>query len=816
MDTINTIFYFPESLTFEDYSNKLNRGEISGRTIVLANEQKAIYKNGKKYGGLDEQELRAFIDSLSGNSWISDEIDGAKGDITRISELEAQLRDLINQTKSRLDDEIENKDSDIQQKVEELMIDAQWIQENFPQGVTEWDDDWNSELEAYLRTVGYWTTDTNGNTITQWSKLQQSVDTIKSQVNNLTQNGSLTTALTTTIEQKIQDDIAALSLNTTYANKDAEKLLAWMYSGLDLNSSADTTFAQLQSMSKNNFKSAISSIKTYVNKLKSGDYVATADISTYVGDVISGMISQASDNNALSALYAKSESNKNHIAQIMVGITGNSSTASISTAIGNALSNYTSTTTFNTVKQNIESAIKDSNGNYISSASLKQRVSDVESQIAIITGTGSNSAGFITKSNLKSAISEMFATDTGGDVTASVITSINDGKSEVKISADAVTIDAYLQAGKASFNGNVQASSFQTGTKKQNGIVVLSEDFDESTANKKKAYFAYDSTQGGITMYFYKTDGDSGAWKRIDLGATAVSENEQDFRQDTYYYIGDKLSYTVIPTDLQATTIYTYRSRDLAYDQPSTASNYITGYYISGKSYNKMLTTLQDIISGNYTPTLGQNGTQTDGLWDSGYLASNACWGSSIIREIHSDGTRVKSGMLYLTPSALTDILTVAYFNNGVLQDTYGVRITIGIRDLYLDANGNIKKAVLAPVVCVESNTVNTTSQNTAAVFKRANSKKSSICIAYDGIIAQRNTQNSLFSNYYVYCHYTSTTILKALTYTIPDDYTRSNSSITRAFDHTGTATVINPTSTAYPYPYSSSLSSYSGTQFYT
>ena len=48
---INTIFYFPESLTFEDYTNLFTSGEISKNTIVFAKEQRAIYMGGDNYTG---------------------------------------------------------------------------------------------------------------------------------------------------------------------------------------------------------------------------------------------------------------------------------------------------------------------------------------------------------------------------------------------------------------------------------------------------------------------------------------------------------------------------------------------------------------------------------------------------------------------------------------------------------------------------------------------------------------------------------------------------------------------------------------------
>lgn len=47
---IDTIFYYPQSLSFDDYRTQLENEEISPDTIVFAHDQKAIYKGGEKYG----------------------------------------------------------------------------------------------------------------------------------------------------------------------------------------------------------------------------------------------------------------------------------------------------------------------------------------------------------------------------------------------------------------------------------------------------------------------------------------------------------------------------------------------------------------------------------------------------------------------------------------------------------------------------------------------------------------------------------------------------------------------------------------------
>ena len=46
---INTIFYFPETLTFDDYKSQVQLGEISPKTIVFAKQQQGVYMGGISY-----------------------------------------------------------------------------------------------------------------------------------------------------------------------------------------------------------------------------------------------------------------------------------------------------------------------------------------------------------------------------------------------------------------------------------------------------------------------------------------------------------------------------------------------------------------------------------------------------------------------------------------------------------------------------------------------------------------------------------------------------------------------------------------------
>ena len=486
---INTIFYFPSSLTFEEYSNQLNQGEISERTIVFADAQKAIYKGGKKYGGTSLQEFHDLIDTLYDDSWISDEITNIKADIIQAVARMDQFNTLVTNIGDTLDQEIEDRDANIQNKVEQLMIDAQWLQDNFPQGVTQWDSGWNQDIEAYLQTVGYWTTDGSNQKVTRWSKLQQQINSIESSVNNLTVNGNLTQTLTTSIQQLINGKIASLQLGTTYASTEkvdnVEKLLAWMYSGLESSASEETTFSEMSSMAKNNFISAISDIRTQVNKVANGDFVAQTEVASKVGDTIATMLLQSSSDNGLAGMSARlnaveqeSSTTTQNVADLILGVTGSSSTADISTAVSNVLSGFAAssdvTSDITSAKSEIYSAIgaKDTNNNFISIASLKTLVDGHTSQISGLASTADVSAGFVAKTDLDSAVATLVAQN-GSSVKANVEAAVSNGISNVTITADQINLNGLVTALNARID-DLQVTQLAYGTSNDDLCVKIS------------------------------------------------------------------------------------------------------------------------------------------------------------------------------------------------------------------------------------------------------------------------------------------------------------------------------------------------------
>lgn len=755
---INTIFYFPNSLTFEEYTEMLAGGDIAPRTIVFADAQKSIYKDGKKYGDISEQKFRDLLDAVENDSWISDELDGVKGDIIRnrdalnnldnlidqsiqgiqsdITEANqriSSLNDSISTVNSNLNTAISNRDAAIQTKVENLFDNAEWLSENFPQGQTNWDSRWDSDLESYLLTVGYWDVDEQtGEKTTKWSQLQSSVDSISSSVNDLKTNGNLTQAMTSSIESLISNDIASLSLGTTYATiasvDDVEKIVEWFYSGITSSSQADKTVAQMSAMSKSDFIAAISDIRTQVDKVANGDFVAQTEVSSKVGDTITNMLLQSSSDNALAALSAKANANSDNISALILGMTGSTSTANLATSVSTALTNLTSgfatTSDVNGAKSEIYSAIdakdgsgnfislaavktqtdrvangdfvaqtqvqakvgdavstmlaqastdnalaalsakadansdnisalilgmtgststanlstnvstalnnltsglasssditsakseiysaisaKDSSDNFISLAALKTQADADHAQVSLLATNKADASGVVAKSELGTAVASLFAST--GDAQnptakANVVAVVKDNKSALNLTAQDVNIDGYLTAGDATFKGDVEATSFTTGASNEVGITVLAGEFDptDPNANTHKAYFAYDSDQGGITMWFYCNN----VWKRIDLASASVTEDPNTFIRSVLY---------------TGTIVGTY----LLQDYTNITANYsrLTGKYYSTTSAvdaNLLTATGYEFYSDTWYPAtiefFSEDPTGTNGMY---------------------------------------------------------------------------------------------------------------------------------------------------------------------------------------------------------
>ena len=58
---INTIFYFVESLSYDEYREMCVSGKIAMRTIVFARQQRAIYKGGDMYCPMEDSTFLSIL-----------------------------------------------------------------------------------------------------------------------------------------------------------------------------------------------------------------------------------------------------------------------------------------------------------------------------------------------------------------------------------------------------------------------------------------------------------------------------------------------------------------------------------------------------------------------------------------------------------------------------------------------------------------------------------------------------------------------------------------------------------------------------------
>lgn len=330
---------------------------------------------GRLYNGIID--FLAVIDGEGGagydDSALRDAIERINSIIAELDKSIENLNNLADQERDRLDEVVENLDKEINDKVEKIFDDADQLSDHADtirdlvnEGEVYWQSGWNEKIEAYLQEVGVWAR--NGDIIkTQWSQITQSVDQIKSQVadveqdldgkvttaqwseivqkantieqnvNKLINQGDISEALQASIKQSIDDKVASLELETTYAKidtEDAKKVLEWMYSGLKNQSSRDLTFNELVSAGKSGMNNAISSIRTQVEKLENGDYVATGSFESKVDDVITGLYNEAYKDKASTAIFSKLKKNSEDIASIVTSITGDASEVDIATKMG--------------------------------------------------------------------------------------------------------------------------------------------------------------------------------------------------------------------------------------------------------------------------------------------------------------------------------------------------------------------------------------------------------------------------------------------------------------------------------------------------
>lgn len=545
---INTIFYFVD--TEQEYTNKYNSGEIKPYTIVFVKGTKTIWKDGVRYGGLTQQEINTIVNGSE------DEIMNL---IDQINDTIDDINSAIGEEKDRLDDLISDLNGEIQDKVEDLFSDSQWIQQNFPQGiVNNWQSGWNENLKQYLQTVGLWDYENDGSIVTKWSQLRQQIDSISSEVDNISEgiSGDVN-MLQSQITQEINDRNQAITqINNTFASSITDvnglkQVVEWMYSGLRSSAGADQSFAEIIASGKNGMSSAISDLRTSVESL--GDtYVAKSSLTSSVDSAISGIINAASGTYANTSIFSKIDDNSDDIAAIATKITGDTSQVSASAKIANMTASVVTSA-------NIDSAV---------AALSAQTKTDLGEDIAATVFAEANKNGSTITLNADQINlngQTTFDTAIGNKIdariaNANVITQSN-------INGE---VEAILEGGNANFNGDVVANTLTAGDTEVTGLNIhtTGDEIQFRQGDEKKAYFV--ANGGGLQLYIKNESGD---WKCIDFtNWSSVQGQSTDYTPVTYYNI-------LSTANVTQSILYRNETDHKLYNSPRSDASLINGTF---------------------------------------------------------------------------------------------------------------------------------------------------------------------------------------------------------------------------------------------
>lgn len=282
---INTIFYFPESLTFDQYTNLLDSDTDEGiarRTIVFARQQGKIYNNGKSYG-ITSSDVQSLINTAKEDLEASD-FNIMHAIETQSSEFSSGMSDLQSQIASNIQTAINTAKAG--------------------------DDEIKTSLGLTNSNVSIVSNKTN--------QLETRIDGF-SEGNNI----KYTQALQSVLDIGISNNAAFNNISSRWAVADGnQNLLRWMAAGFASQVSNDTNFATVFSSYQdtvNGHTQNISAIQTKANE-NEAKLNALANWSNGNFDSFkAGLISSADVEGAMASLIAESSTIRSAITTYVNG-----------------------------------------------------------------------------------------------------------------------------------------------------------------------------------------------------------------------------------------------------------------------------------------------------------------------------------------------------------------------------------------------------------------------------------------------------------------------------------------------------------------
>lgn len=616
---INTIFYFVDDETF-DYNTALQQETISPYTIVFNKFDKTIKMGGVSYGQMNRTDVVASLGNISDILPVATNVALGAIKIGYTSNVGTQnrnygvqldennrafvsvpwtdtitpeyddsaLRGDIATERQRIDTFIQNLSTAIQEKVEDLLEDAQWVEENLTEGQVGGQS--TDTTEELLRTYGVWNwvdpNDHSKGKTYNITKLQADVLGISGYVGDITNNAAALANLDIKVNGEYTLVVEAAGADTSGAIEIST--ISTEIAGLD--SVADGDTFRTKSFDTVPASNAIyKKGSTYFHFVKSNNLVdsnttLTNSISQY-GDDFNKLVKMAA-----SVLDLKTSVNGNKISTMAdLG----STIAANADQNGNFFTGYSGLSTMvtndhDTISANssllsrITNGVTDPNdpdygkldndivAGIISSATsgavstakteLVSAINDKTAGITVMVTknatTGAVDSGITlsadqviidaNQTSFKSAVGAFIKTDVleAGNATFNGTLSGVDGTFTGTLSGANGSFTGMVTATSGSFKGNVNATQFVAGDEAGLNVTVTGNAISFNHGSEQRAWFTTLDENGNDTdgMFLYIKNPDQTATNKVitidftNLTFKPVGTNQQSAVQQTDIY----------------------------------------------------------------------------------------------------------------------------------------------------------------------------------------------------------------------------------------------------------------------------------------
>lgn len=230
--------------------------------------------------------------------------DGLDADNTEVIRLINEVENRLNQQKTRIDEFVNQLDSEINSSVKELLQNAQWWQQNFPSGQTGGSSNFGEQdVQEYLQRLGLWYQSDNA-TYTKWSTINQKVDNVTLEVNQIKQTSTDYEALSGSLYSYLTGKTITSGLQSTWAkflDDDKLEMLEWITAGVEAQANDEESVAELFASAKGQGESAYAGLDARVRTIE-GSYVSETNLSTKVNNSINSLVQQSTRYNSFSEM----------------------------------------------------------------------------------------------------------------------------------------------------------------------------------------------------------------------------------------------------------------------------------------------------------------------------------------------------------------------------------------------------------------------------------------------------------------------------------------------------------------------------------